>query len=129
MLLASNQATRLSRRSSALLQLNPEVSEIMSATDDKEYAESQKNILYEQNFNNTDKYSMSLDQYESLVQKEKEKEMQEKEDQAAHENLVKLEQEIDGQRYSQIVEMVAGSKKTRDEKAKMEADDKKKVEE
>lgn len=44
--------------------LNPEVGDIMGITDANEYMESERNILFEQNFNNTEKYSMSPDQYE-----------------------------------------------------------------
>jgi len=51
--------------------LNPEVADIMGGMDSDSYVESQKNILFEQTFNNTDKYSMTPDQYETLVQKEK----------------------------------------------------------
>jgi len=40
--------------------------------------------------------------------------MKEKEDKVAHENLKKLEQEIDSQKYTQLVEMVAGSKEDRE---------------
>lgn len=42
----------------------------MGITDANEYVESQKATLFEQNFNNTEKYSMTPDQYESLVQKQ-----------------------------------------------------------
>ena len=110
MLLASNQAVKLASKPKALAQIkssvNPEVTDIMGFADDKEYIESQKNIIYDQNFNNTDKYSMSPEQFESLMQKEKEREVKEKEDKLAQQNLKKLEQEIDNQKYNQLVEMV-----------------------
>jgi hypothetical protein len=71
MLLASNQAHKLSRRESELIQirsdLNPEVSDIMSFADDKDYIREQKATLYDQDFHDTEKYSMTPDQYESLM--------------------------------------------------------------
>ena len=79
--------------------MNPEVGDIMSFADDKEYSESQKNMLFDQNFHDTDKYSMTPEQYESLMQKEKEREVQEREDRQARENVKKLEKEIDNQKY------------------------------
>lgn len=103
MLLASNQAHKLTRRDHDLIQinakLNPEVSDIMAFADDKDYITSQKATLYDQDFHDTEKYSMTPDQYESLMQKEQEREMRDKEDKQAHENLQKLEQDIDNQRY------------------------------
>ena len=42
---------------------NPEVADIMSVVDDKEYMNSQSATLFEQNFHDTDKYSMSATQY------------------------------------------------------------------
>lgn len=83
----------------------------MGGMDSDSYVESQKNILFEQTFNNTDKYSMTPDQYETLVQKEKDQEIKEKEDKLAGENLKKLEAEIDTQKYQSIVEMVNGNRK------------------
>lgn len=70
---------------------NPEVGDIMEFADDKEYISSQMNMVAEVNMHDTTKYSMSAAQYNSLMQKEKEKEMKEHEDQLAKENLKKLE--------------------------------------
>lgn len=86
----------------------------MGFADDKAYVDAEKNVLFDQNFHDTDKYSMSPAQYESLMQKEQEKELREKEDTQAKENLKKLELEIDNQRYSQLVEMVQGTKSKHD---------------
>ena len=71
----------------------------MQFADDKEYVHAEKNALYEQNMNDTDKYTMTGEQYQVLMQKEKQRELKEKEDKIARENLKKLEQEIDNQKY------------------------------
>ena len=62
----------------------------------------------------TDKYSMTPDQYEALMQKEQQRETQEREDKQARENLKKLEKEVDDSRYQQLVEMVQGTKSKHD---------------
>ena len=49
---------------------NPEVSDIMEYADDKEYMESQRGILAEQDMKDTTKYTMSAKEYNSLMQKE-----------------------------------------------------------
>lgn len=49
------------------------------------------NTVCEMNMHDTTKYSMSAAQFNSLMQKEQEKEMKEHEDQLARENLKKLE--------------------------------------
>ena len=71
-LIASNQAHRLQRREKDLLminaELNPEVGDIMGFANDKEYLDSQKNTLYDQDFHDSEKFSMSPEQYESLMQ-------------------------------------------------------------
>ena len=66
MLLASstNNAYRLSKRLQINTKANPEVADIMSLADDKEYMNSQSATLFEQNFHDTDKYSMSATQYQ-----------------------------------------------------------------
>lgn len=70
---------------------------------------------------------MTPDQYASLMQKEQDRETQEKEDKQAHENLTKLEEEIDNQHYNQLVEMIQGTKSKND--APSEADKKAKEQE
>ena len=57
--------------------LNPEVGDIMEYADDKEYASSQMNMIQEVNMHDTTKYSMSAAQFNTLMQKEKEKEIRE----------------------------------------------------
>ena len=69
----------------------------MSLVDDKDYSESEKNVLFDQNFQDSDKYSLSPEQYEAIMQMEKEKETKEREDRIAKENLQKLEAQIDNQ--------------------------------
>ena len=59
---------------------NPEVSDIMELADDKEYMESQRGILAEQDMKDTTKYSMSASQYNNLMQHEHEREVKEKAD-------------------------------------------------
>ena len=46
----------------------------MEYADDKEYMSSQMNMVQEVNMHDTQKYSMSAAQFNSLMQKEKEKE-------------------------------------------------------
>ena len=45
------------------------------------------------------------------MQKEKEKAMKEQDDKEARENLKKVEQDIDNQKYQQLVEMVQNANK------------------
>ena len=52
----------------------------MEYADDKEYLSSQMNTVCEMNMHDTTKYSMSAAQFNSLMQKEQEKEMKEHED-------------------------------------------------
>lgn len=59
----------------------------MEFADDKEYMDSQKTILEEQNMHDTSKYSMSASQYNSLMEVEHAKEVRERDDKQARENL------------------------------------------
>lgn len=67
------------------------------------------------------------------MQKEKEKAMKDQDDKEARENLKKVEQEIDNQKYQQLVEMVQNANKTdtveAQKKVKEAEEAKKKVEE